>query len=456
MKPGARAWRRASQLLASLLACASSSRLRHRTAQSGSDLSLKLSNFKNVQYSASISLGDQSLPAIYDTGSFEIIVLSTLCTTCAQNHVMYDSSRSSSFASSGGMVVEHLFGSGSVRSEKGYELVHLGSPGSAFAVQHMPFWQVMSHKIAVWDENAHFSGIVGLGYPTYVPGGFGQESTNDKTLMAAMGVRSFAFCLERGQAEAPGWLVVGPSTDGSSHNSAFQTLKVIGRTHWGVQMTSFGIQGLAGENPCQPSCGAIVDSGTSLIAVPSSALQSIAPLTQMIKRDCSNLHVLPVLTLELDGHLVDLPPKAYVMQSKTRVYKNSSIWKALLSGGSYEEVNECSAAFMTIDKVSQYGPVWILGMSFLRHYYTVFDRSAKEIRIARSTPDCRPQSLAGGGMYFANTTAVFVNSTQHGQFATGGSSGMFTAADYQPTTVDLNEARVPEWALRADQQHFEI
>jgi hypothetical protein len=470
------ALRRATLLV--LLARASAGRLRRqRRAQSGeqgeglptaqfrldggssagTDLKLELSNFKNVQYSAPISLGGQTLPAIYDTGSFEIIVLSTLCRTCAQNHVMYDHSRSTSFVGSGGMVVEHLFGSGSVRSEKGYEVVHLGAPSSPFGVQRMPFWQVISHQIAVWDENAHFSGIVGLGYPTFVPGGFGQESTSDKTLMAAMGVRSFAFCLERGREEAPGWLVVGPSADASSYNGAFQTMRVIGRTHWGIQMTSFRIQGLNGQNPCRPSCGAIVDSGTSLIAVPSSALEAIAPLTQMIKRDCSNLHVLPALTLELDGHLVDLPPKAYVMKTKARVYKNSSIWKALLRGSSYDEVDECSAAFMTMDKVSQYGPVWILGMSFLRHYYTVFDRSAKQIRIARSSPDCQLPSGAGG-LAFGNASGLpsLVNATQQGQFAAGGSMGMFTAADYQPTEVDLNEARVPEWALRADQQHFEI
>merc|ERR1719149_368370 len=84
---------------------AASLRQSQNTLQNSGDFYLKLSNFNNVQYSAPLSIGGQTLPVIYDTGSFEILVLSKLCPTCEARHSVYDNTLSSSFAATSTPVV---------------------------------------------------------------------------------------------------------------------------------------------------------------------------------------------------------------------------------------------------------------------------------------------------------------------------------------------------------------
>mmetsp|Transcript_56419 Transcript_56419/g.114956 ORF Transcript_56419/g.114956 Transcript_56419/m.114956 type:complete len:314 (+) Transcript_56419:2-943(+) len=302
----------------------------------------------------------------------------------------------------------------------------------------MPFWQVVSHDIAVWDKHAHFSGIVGLGHPSRIPEGFDADpsSKEDKTLLAAMGVGRFAICLGRGGPKAPGWLSFGSAA--TSVGGSFQTIRVVGKVHWGVELTEVSAVGAALPNPCYPSCGAIVDSGTSLIAVPPSALPMVRVLSKMVRKDCSNLESLPVLHLKLGGVDIQLPPRAYVVKAQT----NSTSWQELLSGTVPARKSQCSAAFMVVDKTSQVGPVWILGMPFLRYYYTVFDRTSRQIHIAQATPTCamKPPVESTG---LLNTTGFGVKAGVD----VGLGARTFSAADYEATEADLGSLRMPSWAL---------
>lgn len=445
------------------------SRLRKSLATGGehTDYSVKMSNFNNVQYSAPFQLDDQSIPVIYDTGSFEIIVLSTLCHQCSNEHVLYDSKKSSSFASAGGIKAEHLFGSGPVRSVKGFETAALGTSASPFHVQHMPFWQVTSHDIAVWDQYSHFSGIVGMGHPSHIPEGFSAEGNHEETMLSRMGVQTFGICLERAWAGAPGWLMFGPTVDAqSAQNPAFKSMAVVGKAHWGVNMHNFQIENHPElEDPCKNGCGVIVDSGTSLIAVPPSAYNLVDALTGLIESDCSNIHALPVLRFQLDTVDIELPPKAYVMKAQTKVLRNSTVWDWLWKGPKYETQDECFAAFMSVDKMSQYGPIWIMGMPFLRYYYTIFDRGQTKIHVAECSSACE---VIDSDASFWNTSTWLHNTTMRvgangsvpmpaaaggGMSANAGSEGgfhhhhrSFAAVDFEPNVVDLSEIRLPDWA----------
>jgi hypothetical protein len=416
-----------------------------------------LDNFNNVQYSAPLTVGSQTLPVIYDTGSFEILVLSKMCHSCEARHAVYDSAKSQTFSTdTPAVITEHLFGSGPVVSEKGFETIRLGDANSPLGLAHMPFWQVLRHEIAVWDESAHFSGIVGLGHPSYIPEGFAAPNTErDVLMLAAMQVKSFAVCLQRDTPTGPGWLIFGPVVDNPPGGAFFREVDVVGQTHWGVRMYGFQIPGIAQPDPCVPSCGAIIDSGTSLIAAPPSAMPAIRQLSAMVKRDCSNLHLLPTLKFRLGYHEVELPPKAYVMKVQKKVYtKKKNIWNNIFEP---EEViqERCVPAFMTISKNSAYGPVWILGMPFLRYYYTVFDRANKKVHISEASPTCQPQPTgthaAGAGLFFnttsgLNTTGLGVNSTS----ASAGRMSRFTSEDFQANDLNPEEMRVPAWATEAD------
>jgi len=263
-------------------------------------------------------------------------------------------------------------------------------------------------------------------------------------MLSAMGIKSFAFCLERGR-DAPGWLAIGPRVQAMAETSAnFQALTVVGKVHWGLKMTNLHVPGLAAADPCVPSCGAIVDSGTSLIAAPSVAAGFIRRLAQLIHGDCSNMDSLPILRMELDGKVIELPPAAYVMRTRTTIPRNSSIWKRMFAGAEeHQTIHRCRVAFMTLDKHSQYGPVWILGMPFLRYYYTVFDRASKTIHVAPSTPSCK---ILSKPISLINTTHRESHASAPGE----GAGSRFTATDFEATDVDLNAARIPGWATTPD------
>lgn len=424
MAPVASCW-----ALALCCVLASATRLRRSPASYNEAYVVPLTNHQNVQYTAPIDVGGQQLPVIYDTGSFEVIVLSTLCPQCAQDHEVYDRSKSSSFATGAGTEMVHIFGSGPVLSRKGLESLRIGGSGSPYGLAQMPFWQVVSHNITAWHAGtAHFSGIVGLGHSDRVPEGYGEEGTRDQTLLAAAGVESFAVCLERGHPSAPGRLVFGAGAGGPG----FSTLQVKGQVHWAVQMTDLNAPGISTTLCGSPSCGAIIDSGTSLLAAPPSAAPFLGYLAGLVRRDCSNLHELPALRFKLDGVPIELPPSAYVMR-----VRNSGTWDKLFGRWQDGPAEQCTPAFMEIEKSSQMGPVWILGMPFLRHYYTIFDRAANQIHIQKSQANCEPQP-PGAGVFGAKSTPPGVTS--------------FSAEDYEPTAVDLDGATLPSWATASGEQ----
>eukprot|EP00927_Polykrikos_kofoidii_P059940 TRINITY_DN55029_c0_g1_i1.p1 TRINITY_DN55029_c0_g1~~TRINITY_DN55029_c0_g1_i1.p1 ORF type:complete len:457 (-),score=54.84 TRINITY_DN55029_c0_g1_i1:125-1495(-) len=401
-------------------------------------VTMELRNWNNVQYTGPISIGGQILPVIYDTGSFEVIVLSTLCQHCTKELTAYDSTMSKSFVGASDHTMQHFFGSGSVRSQRGYDTVRIGDNLNNLAVAHAPFWQVVSHEIAVWDNAAHFSGIVGLGRHDYVPQGFGDDNFGQKILLASLGVTRFAICLERSSPAAPGVLTLWtPPPNSFAPPLGFSAVQVLGKAHWSVRMTGVKLSNLQVDDPCIPSCGAIIDSGTSLIAVPPSASGLIDALIDLFRPDCSNLHDMPTLELQLDGVPVRLPPHAYVVQ-QTLPFYNSSF-------GS-ERLLQCSLGFMNVHKTSDLGSVWILGMPFLRYYYTIFDRSGSHLYIAPSTPTCAwPSSVA-----FARSpqNSSHLSTQRAASVHTSTMAAMtYSPSDYEPIQVDVAGLRMPPWAV---------
>lgn len=430
-----------SALCSILLHRVSSAFLQHGAGARGAAglYKLRLDNYENVQYTAPLTVGGQELPVIYDTGSFEVLVLSTLCTRCiGYSAPLYDNRRSPSFQGSGG-TAEHYFGSGPVLSRKGFDTVRLGPGSSPYTSFSMPFWQIVDHDLDIWRFDARFSGIVGLSHLVTVPEGYGDEaSSDDRTLMETMHVARFSFCFQRDSASrAPGWLAVSPIVT----PSLFQSVDVVGEVHWAARMTGFSAPGIYSSDVCNPSCAAIVDSGTSLLAAPPQARGFMDKLRGLIEPDCSNVHALPVLRFDLGGIIVDLPPQAYVMRASS-VAGNSSILDRLFGGPSLQG-ETCQLAVMEIDKQSQFGPVFILGMPFMRYYYTVFDRYNKKMHMSRASSTCDPVGPPSG-IGFANVSNNVTNTSQ------GTTSHVFSGNDYQPLMLDPRAARAPEWAFRKD------
>jgi len=194
-----------------------------------------------------------------------------------------------------------------------------------------------------------------------------------KSLLELSSTRRFAFCLEANTCQ----LVFSPTYDLRPSALMFQPVPVIGINHWAVEMNSVSAthEGKTTSRCVDgQKCVAIIDSGTSLIGVPPNAVNFVFEIIQQIKYDCSNLDKLPDLVIDLGGHKFAMPPSAYVVQLGE-------------AGG---KATRCLPAFTDFAMTSDQGTVWILGMPFLRHFYTIFDREEPSLYVAEQGDDCEP------------------------------------------------------------------
>lgn len=409
------------------------SRERNVTRTSGASLTgeqpqpfkLVLSNHKGVQYTAPVSLDKQTLMAVYDTGSFEIMAISRLCKVCSISSSLttYDNRNSQSYKEGHRPIEDHHFAGGVVTGRQDFETVHVGDLDSVFQVKDMAFWQIVSTDMPVWtNKKATFTAIVGLGHRGVVPDtpedGQPMDSVIERT-----GTRRFSICLVRGPAN-PGYIVFNPPYDLglSGIGSMFRRVPVIGKNHWAVSLNSVStIEGSKTTQACVggEKCIAIVDSGTSLIGVPPNAVNMVYDVIKQVKPDCSNLDELPELVFELGGQKFSMPGSAYTVQF----------------GAGPGNPGRCLPAFTDFAMTSDQGTVWILGMPFLRHFYTIFDREEPSIYVAEQGENCEPAEARNGT---AATGAFWLNST--------GLAADSQTKRAQLTLADVSEARLPSWA----------
>mmetsp|Transcript_112774 Transcript_112774/g.297828 ORF Transcript_112774/g.297828 Transcript_112774/m.297828 type:complete len:424 (-) Transcript_112774:89-1360(-) len=369
-------------LAGSAVRAAQAERLR-RTSNGG--FRQTLHNYQNVQYFADFDIGGQQIAGIFDTGSFELLVRSSRCDHCIHPTPPYDHKRSDTYRSNG-TVAKHVFGSGPCVSVMGYESVTVGG---VLHAERQAFWEIVDHRIRVLDT-ARFAAIVGIG-PNFA------AENAEKTLLTSYGISAFSICLQR-ESGSPGFLTWdAPRGDDEGRI----VVPVIGKHHWVTRLQDVTfIKPLAHleQIPCgdERGCAAIIDSGTSLIAAPGIALMLLSEQIPPIKEDCSNLDDLPTLLLKLDGHDLELPPEAYVMRVTGAVLTADDVWDVLFFKPRIRRLDMCMPAFMQIDMMSQFGPVWILGMPFLRYYHTTFDRERREMRLAAAGDSCEALPLHTG------------------------------------------------------------
>lgn len=190
----------------------------------------------------------------------------------------------------------------------------------------------------------------------------------------------------------------------------YDFLKVIGEKHWAVKLTHFGVvhhhvakqsktsskSFLQKQNsPMAISCGgfkgcaAVVDSGTSVLAVPREQLGELSDVLH-IARDCSNFDSLPSLYFRMgvEGEErsveFEVPPRSYVRK----------IEASEAAGGS----PVCMPLFVVtpLGPDASHGPVWILGAPFMREYRVMYDRDRREVGFAQNEPDADCPDLSSG------------------------------------------------------------
>eukprot|EP00326_Haptolina_ericina_P028025 CAMPEP_0181179428 /NCGR_PEP_ID=MMETSP1096-20121128/6256_1 /TAXON_ID=156174 ORGANISM="Chrysochromulina ericina, Strain CCMP281" /NCGR_SAMPLE_ID=MMETSP1096 /ASSEMBLY_ACC=CAM_ASM_000453 /LENGTH=338 /DNA_ID=CAMNT_0023267779 /DNA_START=25 /DNA_END=1043 /DNA_ORIENTATION=- len=204
--------------------------------------------------------------------------------------------------------------------------------------------------------------------------------------MSAMNITSVGVCLSQLDG-ANGRLDLNGGVPGLTYTP----FPSIGQYHWGLSVSGITANGHSFGCARPPYCAAIVDSGTSLITLPTPLLTELTPLMNSVKADCSNMHELPTLYLSVNGRELKLPPQLWVM----RVQDSPVVKKAVYNIPGYKSMalpfytgqyaDECFPAIEAMDSMTDHGPMIILGMPFLRAYAAVFDRTndaARTIELA--------------------------------------------------------------------------
>merc|ERR1719409_1460005 len=162
--------------------------------------------------------------------------------------------------------------------------------------------------------------------------------------------------------------------------------------HWIVRVKSVRVDGEVVDF-CREGCKAVVDTGTSLMAVPPAVFPEIYELMRHpAAMDGLCQGVGPQLHIELEHFTVTMDPEDY---ARPEWYKETEYEPQFtnVSEFVFEEDNGdvtrndiyCRPMLMSMDLPEPIGPkLFILGEPVLRKYYTVYDADQKRVGFGRA------------------------------------------------------------------------
>ncbi|KAJ7095425.1 aspartic peptidase A1 [Mycena belliarum] len=319
-----------------------------------------LSNFMNAQYFAEIQLGNppQSFKVILDTGSSNLWVPSKSCTSIACFlHAKYDSSASSTYKANGSEF-SIQYGSGSMEGFVSNDQLAIGD----LSIAKQDFAEATKEPGLAFAFGK-FDGILGLGYDTI--------SVNHITppfySMINQGLLDEpVFSFRVGSSEEDGGEAVFGGIDPTAYTGSITYVPLRRKAYWEVELekVSFGDDELELENT-----GAAIDTGTSLIALPTDIAEMLNSQIGATKSwngqytvDCAKVPSLPELSFYFGGKPYALKGSDYVLEVQ----------------------GSCISSFTGMDINLPGGSLWIIGDVFLRRYYTVYDLGRDAVGFAKS------------------------------------------------------------------------
>ena len=332
----------------------------------GTEVAIALENIKDTQYVGTIGIGSpkQDIHVIFDTGSANLWVTSSQCTSPACSmHEGYDHTKSSTYEKMGDEVSVR-FGTGSIEGFMSKDTFHLGP----LEIHGQAFGEITVEDGDVF-ATTKFAGIAGLAFPAL--SAYGNVPFFDNIMkQGLLGVNMFAFYYSKLPRQESALFFGGP--DPEFYEGEITWMPVMRQFYWEIRLQDI-VVGDEHLNLCTPGaeyttddqgCKIVFDTGTSLIAGPSDAVMNIMNKLN-VQDHCNDISQLPDLTMMFGGTEFILHPEDYV-----------------LSGEDVEYGESCKLGFMPLDVPAPRGPLWILGDVFMRKFYTVFDRAEERVGIA--------------------------------------------------------------------------
>jgi len=322
--------------------------------------SVSLTDVFDEEYFGEVDIGTppQKFTVIYDTGSSNLWVPSKACTNCKKTGSLYDSSASSSYTKNGQSFALQ-YGTGSCNGFLSQDTVTVGGE----AITNFSFGEVTTEAADVFGQ-APFDGIIGLG-PAKAAVDKVPMPMDQLVAQGKIQHNIFSFFLSS-NGKAGSTLVLG-GTDSSFYTGDF-TYVPVGKAaallpYWLVAASDIKVGGTSAKLcPFFIGCQMVVDTGTSVIAGPTKAMNTLINQIGNVSEDCSNADKLPVVSFSIGGKDFDLGPEFYVLRAKDDKGKE-----------------QCQ---LGIEAVDAGVPIYILGDPFLRKYYTVWDAEQNRVGFA--------------------------------------------------------------------------
>jgi len=331
----------------------------------GQPSSIVINNYQDAQYYGEIDIGTpaQTVRVIYDTGSSNLWA-SNQKPGLLSSHKYYDHSKSSTYVANG-TTFNIRYGSGPVSGFYSKDTIALGDvsiPGYTFA-------EVNNTKgLGPAFSVGHFDGICGMGWDDI---SVDHVETPLRALVNSGKLPEPVFAFYLGSGGAAGELVLG-GVDPNHYTGDFAYTPVIDSVpgkvgYWAHKMDDFRVNGQSVTSVRK----AIVDSGTSLLAVPTADMEKIAqavgakkvlpipPFNKEYTVDCNSAG--PDIDIVIGGQTYTLKKEDYIIKDSTM----------------------CLFGMTGLDVPAPAGPLYILGDVFMRAHYVKFDVGNKRLGFAK-------------------------------------------------------------------------
>jgi len=320
-----------------------------------------VSNFLNAQYFSEITIGTppQTFKVVLDTGSSNLWVPSSECGSIAcYLHTKYDSSASSTYKKNGTSFEIH-YGSGSLSGYVSNDVMSIGD----LKIKGQDFAEA-TEEPGLAFAFGRFDGILGLGFDTI--------SVNRM-------VPPFYNMIDQGLIDEPVFaFYLGDTSDGDTSEAIFggideshytgklTTIPLRRKAYWEVDLDAITF---GDSSASLDSTGVILDTGTSLIALPSTLAELLNKEMGAKKGyngqytvECDKRDSLPDMSFTLSGYNFTITPYDYILEVQ----------------------GSCISSFMGMDFPEPVGPLAILGDAFLRKWYSVYDLGKGTVGLAQS------------------------------------------------------------------------
>jgi saccharopepsin len=302
----------------------------------------------------------QSFKVIMDTGSSNLWVPSTDCNSIAcYLHTKYSHDDSSTYKANGSEF-KIAYGSGSLEGYVSRDTVQLGG----LKIKNQLFAEATAEPGLAFAFG-RFDGILGLGYDTISVNGI-VPPVYSALEQGLIDEPVFSFYLSDTNDKGAESEVVFGGVNADHYTGKLTKIPLRRKAYWevGLDTLAFGDESADFEN-----MGAVLDTGTSLITLPSTLAELLNKEMGAKKGyngqysvECEKRDTLPDLTFTLTGHNFSITAYDYILEVQ----------------------GSCISAITPLDFPEPAGPLAILGDAFLRKWYSVYDFGSDSVGLAKA------------------------------------------------------------------------